>query len=70
MRMQVDVEADLAIVDLLLYRLPDRPDRWLAILARIDVVAVQILTKRVQSVVTTIDAVRVEHRHHFEHEVV
>ena len=68
MRMQIDIKADLPIVNLLLDGRLDRPDGRLLLLTRINVVPIQILRQRVQPIIPPVHPVRVQHRHHLEAE--
>jgi len=70
MSMQVDIDAYLTIVNLLLDGFLNRPDRWLLLLRWIDVVAIQILSERVKSVIAAVHTVGVQHRHNFKDKTV
>ena len=70
MGMQVNVNGQLAHLVLLLYRLFDGPNCRLESLTRIEVVAIQVLSHRVESIVPTIDTIWVEHWHHLEYEAI
>jgi len=67
---QVNVDVDLAVIRLLFYGLLDRPDRGLVYRTRVEIVPVQILGESVQTIISTIDAVRIEHWNDFKHESV
>ena len=68
--MQVYIDTDLAILNLLRNSLFNGPNRWLLLLARVDIVTIQILCQSVQAVVSTVHAIRIEHRNYFEDETV
>jgi len=70
MGVQVDIDSDLARLALLLDRLFDSPNRWLVLRAGIQIVPVEILGESIESIVAAIDAVRVQHWHHFENKSV
>lgn len=70
MGVQVHVQADFAIFNLLLDGFFNGPNRRLALLARVDVVTIQILREGVQSIVASVDAIGVQHWDHFEDEFV
>lgn len=55
--MQVNIHADLSIIDLLFNSGLDCPDGRLLLFVWIDVVTVQVLTQRVKSVIPTVDSV-------------
>ena len=70
MGVQVNVNGQLAHLVLLFNCLFDGPNRRLESLTRIEVVAIQVLSHRVESIVPTIDTIRIEHWHHLEYEAV
>ena len=70
MSMQVYIGTDLAILNLLRNSLFNGPNGGLLLLAWIDIVAIQVLCQCIQTVVSTINAIRVQHWHYFEYETV
>ena len=68
MRMQVYVETNFTVIDLLLYGSFDCPNSRLLLLARIDIVTVQVLTESIKPIVPPVDPVRVQHGNDFEDE--
>ena len=68
MCMQINIHADLLVVHLLLDSLLDGPDGRLSLLAGVDVVPIQILSKCIQAVVATIHSIWVQHRNDLEYE--
>ena len=66
MSVKIHIDLNLAIVHLLFNRFLHSPDRWLISRARINVIAIQVLRHGVKPVVTSIDAIRVQHWHNLE----
>ena len=70
MSMQVNIDADLAILYLLRNSLLNGPNCWLFLLARVDIVTIQILCQCIQPIVSSVNAIWIEHRDYFEDETV
>ena len=70
MSMQVYIDTDLAILYLLRNSLFNGPNCWLFLLARVDIVTIQILRQCIQTVISTVNTIWIEHRYYFEDETV
>ena len=69
MRVQIDVDLELASLMLLHYRFFDGENRRLLIRRGIDVVAIEVLTQGVRAEIAAVDTVGIEHWDYFEDEL-